>query len=113
MSNNIFSEYISNEIVDFIDKNNQENLELEITLSTEKIPIQTYMNEISYISYCDDNIITCKYCKKKLHKKSIRIIKKCNHTYHKGCFEKLFKSKIKCNNTVDENTNFCLICNLD
>ena len=113
MANNTFSEYIGNQIQDFIDKNNQENVELEITLLTEKIPIKIYMNEISYSSFCNDCISTCKCCNKKLENKSIRIIKKCNHTYHKACFEKLFKSKIKSNNTVDENTNFCLLCNLD
>jgi hypothetical protein len=113
MSNNFISDYFSNEIQNFIQQNNNENIELEITLQTEKIPIQTYINEITFISFCNDNVLSCKYCNKKLNNKSIRIIKKCNHSYHKACFEKLFKSKIKSNNTVDENTNFCLVCNLD
>jgi hypothetical protein len=113
MSNIIISEYISNEINNFINKNTQDNVELEITLSSELIPIKTYINEISFVSLCNDCITTCKCCNKKLENKSIRIIKKCNHTYHKSCFEKVFKSKILSNNTVDENTNFCLVCNLD
>ena len=113
MANIIISEYISNEIQNFIHKNNKENIELEITLLTEKIPIKAYMDEISYDSFCNDIISSCKCCNKKLENKSIRIIKKCNHTYHKSCFEKVFKSKIISNNTVDENTMFCLVCNLD
>jgi hypothetical protein len=111
MSNINFSEYIYSDIQEFI-KNSSQSQELEIIISTEKIPINNYLNEITFSYLCKDNV-NCKICNETLFNKTVRVVKKCNHQFHKKCFDKLFKKKIEKFNIVDEKTKWCDICYLE
>lgn len=102
---------ILDRIKDFI-QNGNNNQQLEITISKSNISIKDYLNEISHITVSKNTFSNCSLCEDQISpKKIIRTIKKCNHSFHKKCFDNLFKNKILENNVVNEISNYCPICN--
>jgi len=104
------SDDILNEINNFIilgDKDKQ----LEIEISQTKVSVDDFLNEITFLTNANTNNINCSICKNKIKTNQlIRIYKNCNHTFHKKCFDKLFKQKININDFVNETTNYCPNC---
>ena len=102
---------IISEINNFINYGNKDK-ELEIIISSTKMTIDEYLNEITFHDLSKSNYDDCSICKLKIkNNQIIRIFKICNHTFHKKCFDKLFKQKIIQNNVVNELTNYCTNCN--
>lgn len=104
ISNDIISE-----INNFINEGNIDK-ELEIIISSTKMTIDEYLNEITFTDF-SKSTVDCTICKLKIKTNQIvRIFKNCNHHFHKKCFDKLFKQKIILNNVVNELTNYCTNC---
>lgn len=104
------SDDILNEINNFIHLGNKTQ-QLEIEISQTKISIDDFLNEITFLSNSNLNNSNCKICKNSIkNNQVIRTYKTCNHFFHKKCFDKLFKQKIKINNFVNETTIFCPDC---
>lgn len=77
--------------------------ELEITIIEEDISIKDYLKENSTTQVIKNNSEYCLFCKTNMKIGEFkRIINKCNHSFHKKCFDKWIKSSEKI---------FCIICN--
>lgn len=98
------------EINNFI-KHGDKSKQLEITISKTEMTVKDYLNETSFIDKAYNSNESCSICQEKiLVKNSIRIIKKCNHIYHKKCFDNLFKQTIIHDNEVNEISKICPNC---
>jgi len=77
--------------------------ELEITIIEENISLKDYLKENSKIQIVKKNYEHCLFCKTDMKIGEYqRIINKCNHSFHKKCFDKWIKLSEKI---------FCIICN--
>jgi len=77
--------------------------ELEITIIEEDVSIKDYLKEYSVIQVVKKTNEYCLFCENNMKVGEFkRIINKCNHSFHKKCFDKWVKNSDKI---------FCIICN--
>ena len=102
----IFSDKINSEILEKINSfisTGDYNKELEITITQEDVPIKEFLKKYTSLKKNTNNIDYCLLCKNNIKFGEFkRTINKCNHFFHKKCFDKIIN--------ISDNVN-CIVCN--